>query len=169
MTPLDPSADASRHGSATADVDNRPSVLFLSGPNLDMLGIREPAIYGHETLQDHVDAAREVAARHGFALFDIQSASEAELVSAVHRARGRHVAIVINPGAFTHYAWALHDALCIFDGMIVEVHLSNPVTREPWRHTSVVSPVARASIVGLGGLGYELAIEAVARKLGTSS
>ena len=82
---------------------------------------------------------------------------EGELVDAIHGARRRCAAIIINPGAFTHYAWSIHDALAAFDGPVVEVHLSNPNAREPWRHTSVVAPVATGSIVGFGGLGYELA------------
>ena len=86
-------------------------------------------------------------------------------LEAIHGARGRCAAIIINPGAFTHYAWSLHDALAAFDGVVIELHLSNPNAREPWRHTSVVSPVATGSIVGLGGDGYALAVDAVRRKL----
>ena len=95
----------------------------------------------------------------------MQSNHEGELVEAIQGARGRCAAIVVNPAAFTHYAWSLHDALAAFDGPVVEVHISNPNAREPWRHTSVVSPVADGTIMGLGGLGYELAMEAVARLL----
>ena len=85
---------------------------------------------------------------------------------AIHAARGRAAAIVINPGAFTHYAWAIHDALAAFEGPVVEVHISNPNAREPWRHTSVVSPVATGTIAGLGMHGYELGVAAIARTLG---
>ena len=88
-----------------------------------------------------------------------------ELVDAIHEARGSAAAIIINPGAFTHYAWAIHDALAAFDGPIIEVHISNPNAREPWRHTSVVAPVATGSITGLGMHGYELAVQAVVRRL----
>ena len=88
-------------------------------------------------------------------------------MEAIHAARGRCAAIIINAGAFTHYAWSIHDALATFAGPIIEVHISNPNAREPWRHTSVVAPVATGSIVGLGMHGYELAVEAVARRLGT--
>src|SRR5205807_8277886 len=95
----------------------------------------------------------------------VQSNAEAELVEAVHGARGRCAAIVVNAGALTHYAWALHDALAAFDGIVVELHLSNPNAREPWRHTSVVAPVADGSIAGFGGHGYALAMAAVARLL----
>ena len=97
-----------------------------------------------------------------------QSNHEGELVDAIHGARGRCAAIIINPGAFTHYAWSLHDALAAFDGPVVEVHLSNPNAREPWRHTSVVAPVATGSIVGFGGLGYELAAAGRRRAAGAT-
>jgi 3-dehydroquinate dehydratase-2 len=145
--------------------DARRIVLLLSGPNLNMLGTREPEVYGTATLEDHVEAARAVAEVHDFALEHVQSNAEADLVEAIQRARGRCAAIVINPGAFTHYAWSIHDALAAFDGPIVELHLSNPNAREPWRHTSVVAPVATGSIVGFGGHGYALAMAAVARLL----
>ena len=141
------------------------TVLLLSGPNLDLLGMREPEVYGTDTLDDHVANASKVAAEHGLELEHVQSAAEAELVAAVHGARGRCAAIIINAGALTHYAWSLHDALATFDGVIVELHLSNPNAREPWRHTSVIAPVATGSIVGFRGLGYALAVEAVARLL----
>ena len=140
----------------------RGSVLLLSGPNLNLLGEREPEIYGTATLDDHVATARRTARGLGLEVEHLQSNHEAELVEAVHAARGRHVAVVINAGALTHYAWSLHDALAAFEGVVIELHLSNPNAREPWRHTSVIAPVAAGSIVGLGGLGYELALRAVA-------
>jgi 3-dehydroquinate dehydratase-2 len=142
------------------------TVLLLNGVNLDLLGEREPEIYGKATLDDHVAAARQAAATAGLEIEHVQSNHEGELVEAIHRARGRCAAIVINPGAFTHYAWALHDALAAFEGPVVEVHLSNPNRREPWRHTSVVSPVATGTICGFGGHGYVLAIEALGPLLG---
>jgi 3-dehydroquinate dehydratase-2 len=141
------------------------TVLLLSGPNLNLLGEREPEVYGSETLDDHVAVARAAAAEHGWEVEHLQSNAEHELVDAIHQARGRVEAIVINPGAFTHYAWSLHDALAAFDGVVVELHLSNPNGREKWRHTSVVAPVANGSIVGFGGAGYRLAIDAVASLL----
>jgi 3-dehydroquinate dehydratase II len=141
-------------------------VLLLSGPNLNLLGTREPAVYGADALADHVATAEKAAARHGLTVEHVQSNHEGGLVDAIHAARGRCAAIVINPGAFTHYSWAIHDALAAFDGPVVELHLSNPNAREPWRHTSVVAPVATGSIVGFKGHGYELAIDAVARLLG---
>ena len=137
------------------------TVLLLSGPNLDLLGSREPDVYGTATLDDHVTRARTTAGEHGFELEHLQSNREGDLVEAIHAARGRCAAIVINPGALTHYGWSLHDALAAYDGVVVELHLSNPNAREPWRHTSVVAPVATGSITGFGGHGYALAIEAV--------
>jgi 3-dehydroquinate dehydratase-2 len=141
------------------------TILLLHGPNLNLLGQREPHIYGSATLDDYVAAATAAAAGHGHEIEAYQSNHEGHLVDCIHAARGRCAAIVVNPGAFTHYAWSIHDALAAFDGPIIEVHISNPNAREPWRHTSVVAPVATGSIVGLGMLGYELAIAAVARRL----
>ena len=141
------------------------TVLLLHGPNLNLLGDREPEIYGTATLDDHVAFTTAAAAEHGLTIEAHQSNHEGELIELIHGARRRCAAIIINPGAFTHYAWAIHDALAAFEGPVVEVHLSNPNAREPWRHTSVVAPVADGTIAGFGGDGYTLAIEAVARKL----
>lgn len=139
-----------------------PVVLLLSGPNLNLLGDREPEVYGRATLADHVATAEKAAAAAGLRLEHFQTNHEGEMVDAIHGARGRAAAIIINPGAFTHYAWAIHDALAAFAGPVVELHLSNPDGREPWRRTSVIAPVATGSITGFGGHGYTLAVEAVA-------
>lgn len=136
------------------------SLLLLHGPNLNLLGEREPSVYGHATLDDYIDVVRLVASRYGVAVDELQSNHEGVLVDAIQRARGTHDAIIINPGAFTHYAWSLHDALAAFEGRVIELHISNPNAREPWRHTSVIAPVATGSIVGLGKIGYELATQA---------
>ena len=141
------------------------SILLLNGPNLNLLGEREPEVYGTATLQEHVTAATKAAEQCGYWVEHHQSNHEGVLVDAIHSARGQHAAVIINAGAFTHYAWALHDALAAFDGPVVEVHLSNPGRREPWRHTSVISPVADGIISGFGGHGYLLAVEAVRRML----
>jgi len=146
-------------------VPDRPIVLLLSGPNLNLLGERDPAVYGTATLADHVATAAAAAAAAGLDLEHLQTNHEGVLVDAIHAARGRCAAIVINPGAFTHYAWSLHDALDTFEGPVVELHLSDPKTREPWRHLSVVEPVASATVAGKGGDGYRLAIEAVVARL----
>jgi len=145
---------------------SRPIVLLLSGPNLNLLGEREPLVYGPDTLEDHVDAARDAADAAGFDLQHVQSNHEGDLIDAIHGARDRCAAIVINGAAFTHYAWGIHDALASFEGPVVELHLSNPGGREPWRHVSVITPVASGVISGFGGLGYRLAIEAAADLVG---
>jgi 3-dehydroquinate dehydratase-2 len=146
-------------------VSPRPIVLLLHGPNLNLLGDREPHIYGTTTLQDHVDRVRTLCDDAGFDLEDLQSNAEHELVTAVQGARKRVAAIIVNAGALTHYGWSLHDALATYEGVVIEVHLSNPNAREPWRHTSVVAPVAKGTIMGFGGDGYDLAVEAVRRLL----
>jgi 3-dehydroquinate dehydratase II len=149
----------------TAPMSPRPLILLLSGPNLNLLGDREPDVYGTATLSDHVRSAETTAAELGLVVEHHQSNHEGELVDLIHGARGRAAAIVINAGAFTHYAWALHDALASFEGPVVELHLSNPAARESWRHLSVVAPVADGVIAGFGGNGYRLAVEAVADRL----
>lgn len=145
-----------------------PLVLLLSGPNLNLLGERQPAVYGTATLDDHVAAATQVATGLGLRLDHHQSNHEGDLVEQVHSARGRAAGIIVNPGALTHYGWSLHDALAAFDGPIVELHLSNPDAREAWRRTSVVAPVATGTIAGFGAHGYQLAVEAMARLLGAA-
>jgi 3-dehydroquinate dehydratase-2 len=140
-------------------------LTLLSGPNLDLLGDRQPGIYGRETLADHVAAADQAAAGLGYELEHLQTNHEGGLVEAVHAARGGSVAIIVNAGALSHTSWSLHDALAAFDGVVVELHLSNPAAREPFRHTSVIAPVADGCIAGFGALGYPLAVEAVHRLL----
>ena len=147
-------------------MSDAPILLLLHGPNLNLLGQREPDIYGTLTLADYETRVRRTAEPLGLRVECAQSNHEGDLIDAVHAARHRCAAIVINPGAFTHYAWGLHDALGTFTGPVVEVHISNPNAREPWRHTSVVAPVAKGSITGLGIHGYELAVTAVAGLLG---
>jgi 3-dehydroquinate dehydratase-2 len=141
------------------------TVLLLSGPNLNLLGEREPAIYGSATLDEHVKRAEAAAAAHGLELRHLQSNHEGELIDAVHAARGTADALIVNAGALSHTSWSLHDAVAAFDGPVVELHLSNPAAREPFRHTSVLAPVADGVIAGFGGLGYELAVDAVAALL----
>ena len=136
------------------------SILLLMGPNLNMLGEREPEIYGSATMRDHIEDAEKVANEFGYELVHFQSNNEGDLVNQIHKARGKHTGIIINPGALTHYGWSIHDALLVYEGVIIEMHLSNPNQRESWRHTSVVAPVADGSIVGFGIQGYELSIRA---------
>jgi len=140
-------------------------VLLLSGPNLNLLGEREPEVYGTDTLEDYVATAQETATELGLELDHLHSNHEGDLVDAIHGARGRCEGIVVNAGAFTHYAWSLHDALATFDGPVIELHISNPDAREPWRRTSVITPVATGCIAGFGAVGYRLALEAMAELL----
>ena len=137
-------------------------ILLLNGPNLNLLGSREPDIYGTSTLEDHIAAASQAAVAAGFTLDAFQSNSASELVNIIHDARTKYSAIIINPGAFTHYAWSISDALNAFDGAVVEVHISNPQSRESWRHTSVVAPVAIGTIAGFGQQSYVLGVQAIA-------
>ncbi len=141
------------------------SILVISGPNLNLLGRREPEIYGTTTLAEAEAGALAAGAEVGVSVLARQSNAEAEIVDLIAEARGTASAIVINPGAFTHYSWAIHDALAAFDGPIVELHVTNPVSRESWRSTSVVAPVATATIAGLGPDGYGVAVRAAAMLL----
>jgi len=145
------------------------TILLLSGPNLNLLGTREPHFYGTSTLDDLVAIARETAAKLGHDVEHVQSNHEGALIDAIHGARGRCGAIVFNGGAFSHYAYALTDALAMFEGVKIEVHLSNPYARETWRHHSVLSPVVDGTITGLKATGYRLAIEAAASLLDEKS
>ncbi len=140
-------------------------ILLISGPNLNLLGQREPEVYGESTLEDYVSRAESVATEYGFQLTHRQYNDEGSIVEEIQSARHTYQGIIINPGALTHYGWSIHDALAAFEGPIVELHISNPNAREPWRHTSVVAPVATGSIMGFGGYGYELAVHALADSL----
>jgi len=145
------------------------TILLLSGPNLNLLGDREPEVYGTTTLDELVADARAAAKKYGHDVEHFQSNHEGALIDTIHAARGRCAAIVFNPGAFTHYAYSLADALAAFEGIVVELHLSNPHARESWRHTSVVAPVATSTIAGFGAAGYRLAVEGVADLLDTNA
>ena len=137
------------------------SILLLSGPNLNLLGDRETAIYGTATLEECVEIARTQALSQGNELEHFQSNHEGDLVEAVHGARNRCIAIVINAGALTHSSFALADALAAYDGVKVELHLSNPSSREQWRQRSVIAPYVTGTVAGFGPAGYRLAVEAV--------
>ncbi len=143
-------------------------VLLLSGPNLNLLGEREPEVYGSATLDDHVEVARAAASAHGLVVEHLQSNHEGELVDAVHGARGRCAAIVINPGAFTHTSVAIRDALAGVAIPFIEVHISNVHAREPFRQHSYLSDIAVGVICGLGVQGYELALQAAIRHISKS-
>lgn len=141
------------------------TILLLSGPNLNILGEREPEIYGADTLDDCVADARAAAEAGGHDLEHVQSNHEGELVDAIQGARGRCAAIVINPAAFTHSSYAIADALATYDGVKVELHLSNPASREEWRRRSVVAPYVTGTVAGFGRAGYRLAVEAALTRL----
>jgi len=136
------------------------NILLLNGPNLNMLGQREPDKYGSQTLQDIVDDLSAQATSSGVSLRHFQSNAEHALIDCIHDAKGKVDAIIINPAAFTHTSVALRDALLSVNIPFIEVHLSNVHGREPFRHHSYFSDVAAGVIVGLGPLGYSLALTA---------
>lgn len=138
-------------------------ILIINGPNLNMLGVREPEIYGTETLEDIRTACVEHAAAAGATVDFRQSNSEADLIGWIQESRGNFAGIIINPAAFTHTSVAIQDALVLSELPTIEVHLSNIFRREPFRHHSYVSPVARGIISGFGAHGYVLAIDALVR------
>lgn len=141
------------------------TVHILNGPNLNLLGQREPEIYGSETLEDVARSCQALGQKLGLAVSLFQSNHEGVLVEAVHAARGVAAGIVINPAAYTHTSVAILDALNAFDGPVIEVHLSNIHKREAFRHHSYVSGRADAVIAGCGVQGYELALLRLARLL----
>ena len=143
----------------------RAAIFILNGPNLNMLGVREPEIYGSDTLADIESACAERAGELGLDIDFRQSNHEGQIVDWIHEARQGADGIVINPAALTHTSVAVHDALKIADVPVIEVHLSNIHRREEWRHRSFVSPVATGVIMGLGPQGYLLALDALARIL----
>jgi 3-dehydroquinate dehydratase-2 len=140
-------------------------VTVLNGPNLNLLGKRQPEIYGRETLADVEAACRRVAAEQGLEIRFAQSNREYEIIDWVHAAREDAAAIVINPGAFTHTSVAILDALNAFEGLVFEVHISNVHKRESFRHHSYVSHRADGVMAGFGVQGYELALLRVGRLL----
>jgi len=139
------------------------TVFVLNGPNLNMLGLREPGVYGTTTLKDIEASVRATAARLGFEIDFRQSNHEGVLVDWIQEAREKACGIVVNPGAYTHTSVALHDAFKAVGLPVIEVHISNIFARESFRHHSYVSPVASGVLCGLGPHGYELALEALAR------
>jgi 3-dehydroquinate dehydratase II len=141
------------------------TVLVLNGPNLSRLGTRQPEIYGTATIGDLEQACAATAAELNLAIDFRQTDDEAEMIGWVHEAADRRLPIVLNPAAFTHYSYALTDALAMRTAPLVEVHLSNPAAREEFRHRSVVAAVADGTVAGFGLVSYELALRAVAALL----
>lgn len=141
-------------------------IYILNGPNLNLLGKREPEIYGNTTLEDVEKACVTKAAELGCQAQCFQSNFEGQLVDWIHEARENAAAIVINPGAYSHTSIALLDGLTAFEGPVIEVHISNIHQRESFRHHSYVSLRANGVIVGLGAQGYDLAIQAAAELIG---
>lgn len=139
------------------------SVLVLNGPNLNLLGLREPEIYGSETLHDVEKLCAKTAAAHKLKIAFKQSNAEGQLIDWIHAARGTFTGLVINPGGLSHTSVALLDALNAFEGPVVEVHVSNIHKREAFRHHSFVSSRAESVIVGCGVQGYQFAVERLAK------
>ncbi|MFC7440943.1 type II 3-dehydroquinate dehydratase [Laceyella putida] len=137
------------------------NVLVLHGPNLNRLGKREKAIYGQTTLDAINERLIQKGQEWGLRVACYQSNIEGELIDRIHHAEGKYDYIVFNPGAYTHYSYALRDAIAAVDVPVIEVHLSNIHARESFRHTSVTAPVSRGQIMGFGALSYELALAAI--------
>lgn len=142
--------------------DARDFIAVLNGPNLNLLGQRQPLIYGHDTLDDVVRLCTDTAARFGLDVQHLQSNHEGELVEAVHRWRTSAVGFVVNAAAYTHTSVAIRDALATIEGPLLEVHISNVHSREPFRRHSYLSDLAAGVIVGCGVEGYRFAIERIA-------
>lgn len=147
------------------DPSKAKSILILNGPNLNMLGVREPAIYGKDTLQDLMTMAARRATELGLLTDARQSNHEGDLITWIHQARTEHNGIIINPAGYTHTSIAILDALQVSELPVIEIHLSNIHKREEFRHHSYVSKAARGVICGFGGYGYVMAVEAMARFL----
>ena len=144
------------------------TILVLNGPNLGRLGSREPEVYGTATLADLTEICRRDGRALGLTVDVRQTDDEAELVRWVHEAIDARTPIVLNPAAFTHYSYALKDALAMRTAPLVEVHMSNPAARESFRHLSVVSGVADGTIAGFGMTSYRLALRAIAELTGSA-
>ena len=137
-------------------------VLVLNGPNLGRLGSREPEVYGRASFEELAQECREAGRELDLHVEVRQTDDESELIGWVHEAADARLPVVINPAAFTHYSYALRDALAMRTAPLVEVHISNPAARESFRHTSVVAAVADGTVAGFGLVSYQLALQAIA-------
>ncbi|WP_191555946.1 type II 3-dehydroquinate dehydratase [Metabacillus idriensis] len=140
--------------------------LIINGPNLNRLGLREPDVYGSKTLTDLERELMLFAEKQAFQITCFQSNHEGDLIDAIHEADDQYDGIVLNPGAFTHYSYAIRDAIASVSLPVIEVHISNVHSREPFRHQSVTAPVTAGQIIGLGFEGYQYALLALHKKMG---
>ncbi len=146
-------------------MSKKPRILLLNGPNLNLLGKREPETYGYQTLCDIVEHLTNVANQHSIELYHFQSNAEHELINYIHAAMGNTDFIIINPAAYTHTSVAIRDALLGVSIPFIEVHLSNVHARESFRHHSYLSDIAKGVICGLGADGYEFALHSAVKQL----
>lgn len=138
-------------------------VMILNGPNLDKLGTREPELYGKLTLDDIETLCKEAAAAHDFEIDFRQTNDEATLIGWLHEAATADLPVIMNPAAFTHYSVAIRDAAAMLNSPLIEVHISNPIAREEFRHTSLISGISKGTISGFGANSYVLALAALAK------
>lgn len=151
------------------NIENHKKILVLNGPNLNLLGTREPETYGHNTIDQLEALSVEAAAKHGLTVDFRQTNSEGTLVDWIQEGRNGYAAIILNAAAYTHTSVAIHDAIAAITTPVIEVHLSNVFAREEYRHHSYVSDVAKGVICGFGTHGYVLAIDSVASMLRNQS
>ena len=138
-------------------------VMILNGPNLDQLGTREPELYGKLTLTDIEALCQEAATEHQFEIDFRQTNDEATLIGWLHEAAKTNLPVIMNPAAFTHYSVAIRDAAAMLSSPLIEVHISNPIAREEFRHTSLISGISKGTISGFGANSYVLALAALAK------
>lgn len=148
-----------------AKAAKKPLILVIHGPNLNMLGRREPEVYGRRTLKEIDAMLADEAARLNLSLKTFQSNHEGQIVDTIQQAIGQASGLIINPGAYTHTSIAIRDALLLLDIPMVEVHLSNTYKREAFRRKSTIADIVTGRIVGLGAIGYVLALQALAERL----
>lgn len=142
-------------------------ILLLNGPNLNLLGKREPDVYGKNSLKTLYERFSELEKEYNVEVVSMQSNHEGELIDKLHEtSNGNFLGVIFNPGAFTHYSYAIRDAIASIDVPVIEVHISNVHNREEFRRVSVISPVTAGQIVGLGLFGYELALKALVEYIG---